>query len=139
MVAGKQEALLGGVPQGEGEEAAQTEEAVVAPLGICFQQDFRVRLRFERMSLGLKLFAKRLEIVDVAVEDDDIAVFSVFHGLRSGGREVENGKAVMPEDDFWLSGDDESVLRVWSTMLHVLHHGLDAFQMAVLVLWMEEA
>ena len=139
MVAGEQEALLCGVPQSEREEAAQAEEAVVAPLGVRFQQDFRVRLRFERMSLGLKLFAKRFEIVDVAVENDDVAVFGVFHGLCGLRRQVENGKTVMAEDDFGLSGDDERGLRIRSAMLHVLHHGLDAFQMAVVVLLMEDA
>ena len=139
MVAGEQEALLCGVPQGEREEAAQAEKAVVAPLGVRFQQDFRVRLCFERMSLGLKLFAKRLEIVDVTVEDDDVAVFGILHGLGGLRRQVENGKTVMAEDDFGLSGDDERVLRVRPAMLHVLHHGLDAFQMAVVVLLMEDA
>ena len=82
---------------------------------------------------------------DVLEEDakqfvtNQFATLGRLHGLGGLRRQVENGKTVMAEDDFGLPGDDERVLRVRPAMLHVLHHGLDAFQMAVVVLLMEDA
>jgi len=85
------------VPQGEGEHAAQHGQAALAVLAVQRQQHLGVARGAEDLALLFKNRAKRAEVVDLAVEDDDVAGVRVVHGLASARVQVQDGQARVPQ------------------------------------------
>src|SRR4051812_45498059 len=69
-VPGHEELLLLLVPDREGEHAAEALDAALAHLLVEVDDRLGVRARVEAVALLLELFFERLEVVDLAVEDD---------------------------------------------------------------------
>ena len=70
------------VPQGECEHALDAPEGGLgAPAVDCGEQDLGVGVATERIAAGLKLSPKPQEIVDLAIERDDVAPRSREHRL----------------------------------------------------------
>ena len=95
-VARHEEGLAVAVPQRKGEHAAQSLHAVFAPGLPGVHDDFGVALGVEHMAQRLQLRNQRLEVVDLAVEDDDHRPVFVEQGLLPGGH-VDDRQAPMPE------------------------------------------
>ncbi len=84
------------VPQGEGEHARQARHAVGAPAFPGVDDGFRVAAVAEDVAEGGQFVAQRLEIVDLAVEDDGDAVVLVIHRLLAAGG-VDDGQAAVAQ------------------------------------------
>jgi hypothetical protein len=89
-VAGEEEGLGAGVPEGEGEHAVQAGEGVFAVEGEGGKEDFRIGAGDEGAGEGGSEF---LIVVDFAVEGEGVAGAGVEHGLMAGGGEVEDGES----------------------------------------------
>ena len=61
------------------------------------QHHGRIARRLHLLSLGDQAAPKVAEIVDLAVEDDDVPGHRVDHGLGAGGREIEDRETAMGE------------------------------------------
>ena len=57
------------------------------------EEDLGIGISAEIETLGFAFGAKLAEIVDLAIEADDVAFVATQHGLVTGGREVEDGEA----------------------------------------------
>ncbi len=97
-IPGQEDAVLAGVPQGQGEHAPQMLEAVDAVLLVGVDDGLGVRVGLEAMTAVLELLAEILEVVDLAVEDDaDGAVFVVDRLVAAG--DVDDGQAAHAQAD----------------------------------------
>jgi hypothetical protein len=96
-VARGEELAFPAVPDREGEDAIQAPHHVAAPGRVAAQDDFGVRARREARAARLELAAQRLEIVDLAVVDDDEAPVLVRHRLGAAG-EVDHGEPGVAEN-----------------------------------------
>ena len=86
------------VPQGECEHALDAPEGSLgAPMVDCGEQDLGVGVATEGIAAGLELGPKPQEIVDLAIERDDVAARSREHRLVAGRRRVDDGKTPMAQ------------------------------------------
>src|SRR5687768_18519658 len=81
-VPGDEEDVRSGIPDGEGEHATQTRDAVLAELLVGVNYDLGVAGGSEAMSAGQQLLPKLREIVDLAVEDDPDRAVLIGHRLN---------------------------------------------------------
>src|SRR5690606_19937424 len=77
--------------------AVEMLDAALAPLGIGFQDDFRIARRAEAVPEVLEFPTQRLEVVDATVEDDDEVQFLVHHRLRCALPEIEDLQPTVTE------------------------------------------
>ena len=98
-VASEEHRPLRCIPQGKGEHPSQSRDAVRAPARIRLEDDLRVAARAEPGALALQLPAQRLEVVDLPIEDDDVAGFRVRHGLAAVLAQVDDREPAVREDD----------------------------------------
>ena len=66
-------------------------------------------------AVRLELPAKRLEIVDLAVEDDDVTPIVRAHRLVTGRREIDDRQPAEPER-YATRGVDPATVVVWAAM-----------------------
>ena len=83
------------------------------------QEALGVGAAVELVALGLELGAKLLEVVDLAVEDDDDAAVLICHGLGAGLSQVEDRQAAEAEGD---AAVDKLAAHVGTTMDDAVHH-----------------
>ena len=66
-VARRKQLQLSLIPNSKGEHPIEAAETIRAPLLICFENDFRVAVRVEKVALGLQLLHQLDVVVDFAV------------------------------------------------------------------------
>jgi hypothetical protein len=91
-VARQQEPLLLLVPDGEGEHAAQRLDAALPHVLVEGEDGLGVGLRLELEASALQVLAQLPVVVDLAVEDDPVALVGVGDGLVAGVQ-VDDGQA----------------------------------------------
>ena len=90
-VAGEREAAFLPVPEGEGEHAdAALDRRGEPPRFDGGEDHFGVRAAAEPVSRAGKLGAQLGEVIDLTVENDDVATARGAHRLMPGGREIED-------------------------------------------------
>ena len=89
----------------ESEHAAQVVDHGLALLGIEMQQDLGIRAGAEDAAPSLEAVAQLPEVVDLAVEGDDVLAVGAEHRLRGCGGEIDDGEATVPEADAAVLGD----------------------------------
>ena len=95
-VAHQREGAVLTVPNGDGEHADQTRHRLRdAEFGDRFDDDFRIGVSAEVASAFLQVGANFLEVVDLAVEDDDVAAVMGEHRLMPFLRQVHDRQAPM--------------------------------------------
>src|SRR5262245_31484938 len=82
-------------PNGECEHAADIAYAFATPRRECIQKNLGVRLRTESITFRLEVTPQFTEIVDLAIEDQYIAVFGVHHWLMATRSETNDAQAVV--------------------------------------------
>ena len=96
MVAGGEQALLGRIPDREGEHAAQPVEAGLAQLLVEVQHDLGVGAGAEAVALGLQLGHQLPVVVDLAVADDPLGAVLVADRLPAA-LEVDDREPAMAQ------------------------------------------
>jgi hypothetical protein len=84
-----------GIPDREGKHAAKFIKALFAPVGVRFQDHFRVGKAAEVHALPLQLRANLAKVINLTVVDDPVAGCGIVHGLVPVGRQVENCEAAI--------------------------------------------
>ena len=87
------------IPDDEGEHAAQARQHRRPLLREQGQQHFGIRTGAERSPLRRQLVAQFPEVVDFAVEDNDVTPADRVHRLIGPRVEIENGQAAVAEPD----------------------------------------
>ena len=118
-VAGAKELVLLLIPDDEGVHTAKAVEHGLAPLLVAVQEALGVGAAVELVALGLELGAKLLEVVNLAVKDDDDAAVLICHGLGAGLSQVEDRQAAEAEGD---AAVDKLAAHVGTTMDDAVHH-----------------
>ena len=118
-IAGAKKLILLLVPDDEGVHTAQTIEYRLAPLLVAVQEALGVGAAVELIALGLELGAKLLEVVDLAVEDDNDAAVLIGHGLSAGLGQVEDRQAAEAEGN---AAVDKLTAHVGTAMDDAVHH-----------------
>jgi hypothetical protein len=94
------------------------------------QENFSVAVTKEARAGLFELFAELGEVVDFAIENQDVARLWVDHGLVAQGREIENAEAAMPENKGGVAArvhwDRVNSLIVWAAMDHRTARGFDS-------------
>ena len=103
-VARGEQALVAGVPDDEGELAAQAVEALGAEVLVQVEGDLTVGLRAEAVAARLELRAQPLEVIELAVVHDHQRAVLVGDRLVAR-REVDDGEAGMAEPKTSVGGD----------------------------------
>ena len=83
------------------------------------QEALGVGSTVELIALGLELGAKLLEVVDLAVEDDNDAAVLIGHGLSAGLGQVEDRQAAEAQGNAAL---DKLAAHVGTAMDDAVHH-----------------
>ena len=78
-----QRAPIGLIPKHEREHAPEMVNAIVAPLEVGFEDDFRITLSPKRMSQFLQLAAQFAKVIDLAVKDDRVSRARIDPGKGS--------------------------------------------------------
>ncbi len=98
-------------------------EAFLPILIVESEDDFGIRVGGESVAFFLERRTLLLEIVNLTIENDFIAV-EVSHGLMSERGEVDDGESAMSETDLAIRRDvSTSIIR--ATMLDGIVHGLN--------------
>ena len=118
-IAGAKELVLLLVPDDEGVHTTQAIEYGLAPLFVAVQEALGVGAAMELIALGLELGAKLLEVVDLAVEDDDDAAVLVGHGLSASLGQVEDRQAAEAQGN---AAVDKLTAHVGTAMDDAVHH-----------------
>src|SRR5574341_742739 len=120
-VADQPELPFFGVPEADGEHAAEFVQAVDAPLLEGMDDDLGVRVvRLPSVPADLDQFSPDLSVVvDLAVEHDLDAVVLVGHGLVRDGRQVDDREAAVPQADLPVRRDPSP-----STVRAAMDHGV---------------
>ena len=111
-------ATLRHLDDGKREHSVQVLGAALAPFLVRVDDDFRIGARAKFVTGGLKLRAKTLEIVDLAVVDDCEGAGFVPDGLAAAGK-INDAEAAHPYGDG--RGEQNSFL-VRAAMDHCGHH-----------------
>ena len=85
-VTGKEEGFAVAIPEGEGEHAAETVDAVFSPGFPSVDDDLCVAAGVEGVTEGLEFWDEFLVVVDFSVEDDTDALVFVVERLLAGGQ-----------------------------------------------------
>jgi hypothetical protein len=83
------------VPKSDGEHTVEAFHCRLNPPRVeCSQQHLGVRVSAEGWGFArfLELDAQRLEVIDLAVQHNDIAARCGHHRLVAGGRNIDDGK-----------------------------------------------
>ena len=99
VVAREQKAPTAVVPQAEGEDAAQAQHDVVAPLFVAVHDHFGIGVRCERMTGFHELGAQLGEVVDLAVECQQNAAVLIGQGLTACLAEIDDRQAAVRQVD----------------------------------------
>ena len=118
-VAGAKKLVLLFVPDDEGVHTAQAIEDGLAPLLVAVQEALGVGAAVELVALGLELGTEFLEVVDLAVEDNDDAAVLVGHGLSAGLGQVEDRQAAEAQGN---AAVDKLTAHVGTAMDDAVHH-----------------
>ena len=110
------------VPDDQGEHAAQARQHRRPFLREQGQQHFGIRTGAEHNPLGRQLAAQFPEVVDFAVEDDDVAPAGRAHRLVGPLVEIENRQAAMAQPDPGFLPD---ALGIGAAAVHAVDHHLD--------------
>src|SRR5690606_33811261 len=90
--------MLGSIPEGEREHAIRAlERPLDAPFIECCKQHFCVGMTAKAVSTCGELGMQILEVVYLAIEDDDIASGVRVHRLTSLWREVDDRQTTVSE------------------------------------------
>ena len=108
-IARQQQRALLGVPQAEGEHAAQLLHHVGAAVGIELQQHLGVGAAAEGVAARGQFLAQLAVIVDLAVEGDGVAAAGAVHRLRAGLAQVDDGEPLMGEPRAPVGGKPQAV------------------------------
>lgn len=92
-VAGDEEALAWGVPDGEGEHAVEFIEDGAAPLEVTEDDDFGIGVAEERVTELEEFLADFEEVINFAIEDHPDIARGIGHGLVPCWGEIEDGEA----------------------------------------------
>ncbi len=99
-VAGEKEAALAGVPEGEGEHAAEPmEEPLDAPRFVAVDEDLGVRRRAKPVAEREKLAAELAKVIDLTVVGEKDIVVLVGHRTGRRRREVDDREAPVSQED----------------------------------------
>lgn len=85
------------VPDAKGEHAAEASDHGGALGGVKVEEDLGIGVSAEIQTLGFALGAEFAEVVDFAIEADDVAFVVADHGLVASGREVKDRQACVGE------------------------------------------
>src|SRR5262245_4158429 len=97
-IAGPKSGRAETVPDNESKHAIEPVHYIVAPTTISFENDFRIRFCSEDSSLLKEQITQFGKIVNLAIENDNIATIVALHGLIAGGK-VDNRKPAMSEEN----------------------------------------
>ena len=120
-VAGQEQHPLPFVPEAEGEHAAEAIDAAFAPFLPGVDDHLGIAMRPEDVAFRLKLPRQFLEVVDLAVVDDDDRAILVEERLLAGGQIDDREPAVAEAD---ARGDVEARI-VGSAMAQAVVHPLE--------------
>ena len=98
-IAAKHHFAAAGVVNGEGKHAAQPREKCRAPDPVAVQQRFGVAVTAEPHPELFQFPTQFRVVVDLAIENDDIASGFIAHRLRAGFRKIDDGQARVTERD----------------------------------------
>ena len=118
-IAGAKELVLLLVPDDEGVHTTQAIEYGLAPLFVAVQEALGVGAAVELIALGLELGTEFLEVVDLAVEDNDDATVLVGHGLSASLGQVEDRQAAEAQGN---AAVDKLTAHVGTAMDDAVHH-----------------
>ena len=96
-VAGDEEALAWGVPDGDGEHAVEFIEDGIAPLEVTEDDDFGIGVAEERVTEVEEFLADFEIVIDFAIEDHPDIARGIGHGLVTSGGEIEDGESAEGE------------------------------------------
>ena len=101
------------------EHAAQPADCLGSVQTERAQHNRSIARRLERLSFRLEAGAKFAKVIDLAVEDDDVAGDRIGHRLHARRRKIENGEPAMREQSTPVArvrlGCPHS-LRIWTTV-----------------------
>ena len=113
--------LLGlGVPDDEGEHAAQAIQHATAPLFVAVENSLGVRMGGEHVTSGKQFLAQLLVVVDFAIEHNDLGTVFVFHRLATA-LQVDDGQAPMGKRHVLV---DEVARAIGTAMGNAIAHEL---------------
>ena len=88
------------VPDGEREHAVAPSQCLLdAPLVDRREQHFGIRVPVEAVAETFEFGSERAVVIDLAVQDDDMAARRRLHRLMSERGEIDDGKSSMPEPE----------------------------------------
>src|SRR6266542_4432593 len=93
----REQLVLARVVDGEGKHSVQASKAVVSPLLVSLEHDFRVALRAKGMYEGLQLPTNLAVVVDLAIVSDPDGSVVVAHWLVPGRREIDYRETAVAE------------------------------------------
>ncbi len=97
-IACQQQSLLAGIPDSESKDAVETRDTVITPLLVSMNNDLRVGLCREDVSLGLQLAAQLWKVIDLAIEHHpDHSVFAWDWLMAT--LDIHDAEASDPEGD----------------------------------------
>ena len=120
-IAGEHQLLFLGIPDGDGEHAAQALEHARAPGLVTMHDGLGVAVGLELVAHALKLGTQLLEVVDLAVERDGHAAIGVLHGLVAALK-VDDGQATKAHCHIIVN---EKALIIRAAMDNAIRHVLD--------------
>ena len=120
-IARQHQLLFLGIPDGDGEHAAQTLEHARSPGFIAMHDGLGVAVGLELVAHALKLGTQLLEVVDLAVERDSHAAIGVLHGLVAALK-VDDGQAAKAHCHIIVN---EKALIIRAAMDNAIRHILD--------------
>ena len=120
-IARKHQLLFLGIPDGDGEHAAQTFEHARSPGFIAMHDGLGVAVGLELVAHALKLGTQLLEVVDLAVERDSHAAIGVLHGLVAALK-VDDGQAAKAHCHIIVN---EKALIIRAAMDNAIRHVLN--------------
>ena len=120
-VARQHQLLFLGIPDGDGEHAAQALEHARAPSLVTMHDGLCVAVGLELVAHVLKLGTQLLEVVDLAVERDGHAAIGVLHGLMAALK-VDDGQTAKAHCHIIVN---EKALIIRAAMDNAIRHVLD--------------
>jgi len=118
-VAGHEQPAAAGVPESEGEHAAQMGDTVVAILFVEVEDGFGVAVRTELVTATLEIPAERPEVVDLPVEHHAQRAVLVRHRLVRAVAEIDDLQAAAGQSDRPVAPDTAIV---WTPVAECLGH-----------------
>ena len=106
----------------EAVHTAQALDQALSPLLIAVHENLGVGIAVEGVAGGLQLGAELLEVVDLAVEDDEDGAVLVAHRLGASLGEVENGQAAETQRHAIF---DMGSAHVGTAVDNAIHHRLE--------------